>query len=283
MKITEVIELLKNNASDTWNGRKIEEATTRDQILYGDADQECTGIVSTCYASIDVIEKAGAAGYNLIVVHEALFWNHGDKTDWLKENTAYLKKVELLKKYNLCIWRNHDYIHAGIPINDEYKDGIFYGMSTLLGWNDYQVDQQAHLPQSYEIPEMNVQEMAALLTDKFRLKGVRFIGNTNCKIHKVYVPLHIMGRTSDNDLITKINDEDINCLITLEMVDFTVCEYMRDAAMLEENRCIFALGHFNMEEIGMEFYAQYMREHLIHDLPVCFMQSGDAYSYISSK
>lgn len=280
MTINEIIDVLKKNSSTLYWGKEINEHTTRDQILYGDTNQICTGIVTTCYASVEVIEKAGKAGYNLIIAHEAAFWNHGDHTDWLKDNTAFIKKVELLKKYNICIWRNHDHIHAGIPIDNQYKDGIFYGMCAMMGWIDYQVDKTAHFPQYYEMPTMTVQEMADLLMNKFHLRGVRFIGNPNCKIKKVYVPLHIMGKPSDNDLISKINDENINCLITLEMVDFTVCEYMRDAAMLNEDKCIFALGHFNMEEIGMEFYADYIRTNLLPSLPVCFLQSGDAYAYI---
>ena len=280
MKISEVITLLKKNSADLYWGKKIDEATTRDQILYGNPDQECTGIVTTCYPSVDVIEKAGQAGFNFIVTHEAMFWNHGDHTEGLKANTAFLKKEALLKKYNICVWRNHDHIHAGIPIHGQIKDGIFQGMSEILEWNAYQTDPAATFPQQYEIPEMSVPEMADLLVDKFRLQGVRFIGNPQSKIKKVYVPLHIMGRTSDNDLIAKINDEDINCLITLEMVDFTVCEYMRDAGMLGEDRCIFALGHFNMEEIGMEFYADYLQKQVIRSLPVRFIQSGDAYAYL---
>ena len=280
MKIIKVIERLKNDCGDLYFGKKITEATSRDQILYGDPNQECTGIVTTCYPSIDVIEKAGQAGFNFIVTHEAMFLNHGDHTEWLTENTAFQKKEALLKKYNICVWRNHDRIHAGILIDGKRIDGIFYGLSKMLGWNDYWTDPDTSFPQSYDIPEMSVAEMAEFLIQKFRLNGVRFIGNPDCKIKKVYVPMHILGHASDNDVIKKMNDENINCLITLEMVDFTVCEYMRDAGMLGEDRCIFALGHFNTEEIGMEFYAEYLQEHVIKTLPVRFLQSGDTYTYI---
>ena len=79
--------------------------------------------------------------------------------------------------------------------------------------------------------------------------------------------------------ICKINEEDINCLLTLEMVDFTVCEYIRDAAMLGEDRCIFAGGHVNIEEIGMEYLADWLQQLAPH-LPVHFVQSGDAYRYL---
>lgn len=279
MKIIELIERMKQDAASVWSGRTIEEETTRDQILYGDPHQECTGVVTTCYASVDVIRKAGEAGANLIVVHEALFWNHGDRTDWLAGNTAFQQKAVLLNHYNICVWRNHDHIHAGLPQDGQYRDGIFSGLSRLLGWDAYRFFPDAPMPQEFLLPEMSVAEMAAHLNQKFRLNGVRFIGNQNCRIKRVYIPMHIMGHPSDNQIIQKINDQDIHCLLTLEMVDFTVCEYVRDAAMTGENRCIFALGHFNLEEIGMEYYAEYLREKFGWTIPVTFIQSGDAYSY----
>ena len=89
-----------------------------------------------------------------------------------------------------------------------------------------------------------------------------------------------MGHSPDREIIERINRDDIHCLFTMEMVDFTVCEYIRDAAMAGENKCIFALGHFNAEEIGMEFYADYLGKRLSANLPVHFVQSGDAYTYI---
>lgn len=280
IEILEVIARIKKTSLNVWNGHLLQDESTRDQILFGDATQECTGIISTCYASADVIRKAEKLGCNLIIVHEALFWNHGDHTDWLSANTAFQAKKTLLEQYGICVWRNHDHIHAGIWVDGAYRDGIFYGLSTLLGWNAYRTEKEAALCQQYELPGMSVSEMASLLIHKFRLSGVRFIGNPNCCIKKVYTPMHIMGHPSDNALIEKINAEEINCLLTLEMVDFTVCEYIRDAAMLGENRCIFALGHFNLEEIGMEYYADYLKEQLIPELPVHFIQSGDAYTYI---
>lgn len=282
MKIYELIECLKKHSSDTWQGKKLEDGSTRDRVLYGDTKQECTGIVSTCYASVDVIKQAGEMGCNLIVVHEALFWNHGDHTDWLLNNKTFQKKKALMDQYHICVWRNHDHIHAGISIKGRYMDGIFYGMCAMLGWEEYREDQTTSFPQMFLVPEMTVSDMAELLMEKFRLKGIRFIGNKDCIIRKVFVPMHLMGQPDDNRITSKINDEEIDCLLTLEMVDFTTCEYIRDAAMAGENHCIFALGHFNMEEIGMEYYAEYLRQHISVNLPVHFIQSGDAYKYIAA-
>ena len=61
------------------------------------------GIVTTCWASVDVI------------CHEALFWNHGDHQEWLMEsqNETYKLKKQLLDETCIVVWRNHDYIQSG--------------------------------------------------------------------------------------------------------------------------------------------------------------------------
>lgn len=41
----------------------------------------------------------------MIICHEALFWNHGDHTDWLEEqnNLVYREKEELLKQHGIVV------------------------------------------------------------------------------------------------------------------------------------------------------------------------------------
>lgn len=50
MEISTVIRNLKDYCRGVWNNKVIDEQTTRDQILYGDPRQTCTGIVTTCWA-----------------------------------------------------------------------------------------------------------------------------------------------------------------------------------------------------------------------------------------
>lgn len=95
MKISEIIDIVKKNCKGYGT---IDESKTRDKVLYGDVDKECTGIVTTIYASYDVIKKANEQGANFIIAHEALFWNHGDHTDWLKDNETFKLKKQLLEE-----------------------------------------------------------------------------------------------------------------------------------------------------------------------------------------
>ncbi|MCD8131542.1 MAG: Nif3-like dinuclear metal center hexameric protein, partial [Lachnospiraceae bacterium] len=138
MKIEELIEIIKQNCLGMSHGKKIDPVTSRDQVLFGAVDKECTGIVVTCYVNPAVIQNAHERGANFIICHESMFWNHGDTTSWLSENEVYQYKKRLLEKYDITVWRFHDYIHSGIRLQDgTYADGIFYGLMKQMGWEGY--------------------------------------------------------------------------------------------------------------------------------------------------
>lgn len=277
MKIIDLIKTIKDKSNHIMWGKEINEETTRDKILYGDCQQQCSGIVVTLFASNEVIEKAGKLGYNFIIVHEALFWNHGDHTDWLSNNKAFLEKKALLDKYHICVWRNHDYIHAGIPFDDGFKDGIFYGLFEELNWNRYCICENPFYPDFAQIPKMKAKDLATFLIDKLHLNGIKVIGNSDIEVSRVLFPMHIIGEF-DNAVIERIEKNDVDCIIAMEITDFTVAEYIRDAG-----KCCLAVGHFNVEEPGMKFFAEYLPRLIGDDLPIKFIQSGDAYSFIMKK
>lgn len=276
MKISAVVEQIKHYYHGLdWNGHAINPEHTRDNYLFGDPDQTCTGIVTTCFASYEVIEKAIEKGANLIIPHEALFWNRGDKTEWLKDNSVYHKKEKLLKQHNIVVWRNHDYIHTGIPTEAGLSDGIFYGVMKKLEWEGYQTGDLL-LPMNYLLPEMSAEDVAKHLVEKLNLNGLRLIGDPQTKISKLHIPLHVMG--DDNDKITYAEKEEIDGLVALEVIDYTLSEYVRDAAYSGTPKVIFSVGHFNLEEVGMEYMLTYLPE-IVGAIPCYFVQSGDSFHY----
>lgn len=107
-----------------------------DGLIFGDPEQECSGIVTTVYASIDVIRKAAELGANLIVTHESTFFNNKDETDWLEGNRVHEAKKRLLEQHHIVIFRDHDGMHH--PEGD--KDYIFHYIAKVLGWEPYVVD-----------------------------------------------------------------------------------------------------------------------------------------------
>lgn len=284
MLISEVIQKVKEYHKGTIDGKPIDESITRDKILYGNPDVECTGIVTTCWATVDVIREASEKGANLIICHEALFWNHGDHQKWLQENEneTYLLKKQLLDESGIVVWRDHDYIHSGIPMEDgSYTDGIFYGIADKLGWIDYIRQDDKEKNMHYEIPETTMQELAEYLVDKLNLNGVKVIGNKDCKVSKVRIPMHILADA--NEFINEADKDGINCFLTMELIDFTLTEYIRDSSMFHLERSIIGMGHFNLEEPGMEYMLKYLPKAIGEEIPMYYIQSGDNYDYIVKK
>ena len=282
MLISEVIQNIKDYCKGSWAGHKIDDATTRDKILYGDPDQECTGIVTTIYASIDVIKKAHELGANFIIAHEALLWNRGDKRDWLEEaqNKTYLAKKKLLDDYNICVWRFHDYIHSGIPYKDDYIDGIFYGLAKVTGWENYVISEDLAGAVYVECEETTPREVAEQIKKTWNISGMKAIGNMDAKVTKILVCGHVQEGGDSNSLITRVDKEDINLLLPLELIDFTLAEYIKDSGQLGFDKAILAPGHFNLEEPGMKYIEAWIDDALKEHIDTTYVQAGDMYTYL---
>ena len=283
MLISEAISRIKKYCKGTWRGIKIEDETTRDKILYGDPNRECTGIVTTIYASVDVIRKAHELGANFIIAHEALFWNRGDQQDWLKENenSTYKEKSRLLDEYGITVWRFHDHIHSGIPYNGDYIDGIFYGLAQETGWLNARISSDIGGAVYVELDQPTTpRAVAEQIKKAWNITGMKAIGNMDAQVRKILVCGHIGEGMDIKPLINRVDKEDINLLLPLELIDFTLTEYVKDSGQLGYNRAILAPGHFNLEEPGMKYMLNYIDDALGEHIDAHFVQAGDMYTYL---
>ncbi len=278
MLMSEVIDGVKAYCGHDWGG-PIYDDTTRDQVLWGPVDVECTGIVTTCFASADVIRQAHARGANLIICHEALFWNHGDHTCWLAGNKTFAAKRALLEECGITVWRLHDHIHSGIPEDGRLVDGIFMGLADKLGWRDY-VRGDTACPMEFEIPETSAGELARFLVGRLGLAGTRIVGDADARVRTVLVPMHLIGQF-DNATTARM-DSGFDCLVAMEATDFTTSEYVRDSAQLGLGKAMICIGHFNVEEPGMEYMLRWLPRAIGADVPVSFVASGDPWTYVTA-
>ena len=76
-------------------------SSTVDTLKSGSRDVVVTGIVTSMFATVEVIRKAIALNANFIIAHEPTFYNHTDETDWLEKDNVYRYKADLLKKHNI--------------------------------------------------------------------------------------------------------------------------------------------------------------------------------------
>ena len=270
MKIREVIEKILEYHP------VLPKETIIDRVLAGDPEQECTGIVTTCCCSVEVIRKAAELGANLIIPHEPLFWTHQGFTDWIEDSDVYQEKLKLLNENGIVVFRDHDHIHYHRP------DGIRYGVMQELGWTKYcQTDlmTRERTRLSFKLPPTPLREIVSLFKEKLGLEYVRVVGNTEAVIENVVFCGHI--EFNNETAATSILKEDgVDLLIPGEMIDWTAANFARDAAQLGKNKAILHLGHFNSEELGMKYAANWVVDLTDHKVPVTFVPSADIYHYL---
>ncbi|MBQ9007664.1 MAG: Nif3-like dinuclear metal center hexameric protein [Atopobiaceae bacterium] len=298
MLISQAIANIKSFCLGVAAGKPIDGATTRDQILWGDSEQELTGVVTCIWASADVIREAAVRGANLIVSHEALFWNHGDHTDWLEKqgNETFLAKRALLEEHGICVWRFHDFIHSGVPVRlfdgwavqglaeveatEGWTDGIFAPLAAKLGYTPLPEMGPGILFCGCEVDGITAHELAQELVEKLGLTGTRIEGDPTTVVHRAAVAMHLLGYV-DNQVISLAARHNIDCLLCMDRTDYTAAQWVRDSCQLGRKRAIIDVGHFNIEEPGMEACAGWLSEAIGDaNMPVSFVSAGDPFTYV---
>jgi hypothetical protein len=142
MTAGDVIDRVKANLGAPWR-----EATYRDTFKFGGPDTRVTGIATTAFVTLEVIEKAAAAGLNMIIPHEVTYWNDRDDVSALGGDAIYQRKIELLKKHDMAVFRMHDHMHVQRP------DFTFVGSARDIGFDSkYETAPGSHvfvLPERY--------------------------------------------------------------------------------------------------------------------------------------
>lgn len=276
MKISEILGLLIK-----WH-QPYENPKTRDTVKCGDPEQECTGIAVSCYGTMEVIEKAVEYGCNLLIVHESLFYGDEYPLERFKDLNAFQKKQKLLEESGIVVFRDHDHMHGkGKPWVPERlrNDYIYYGFMKSMEWEDY-VEGDKMKPLRYKIPEITVGALADELMEKMNLNGMRIIGQKDTKVQKIFMAEHCTGK-GDDEKILACADADV--IIPLEICDWTVSAYVRDAIAAGEPKAILEMGHFNVEEPGMRYMCEWLPEAIQNtQIPIRFIQSGDMFQYIKA-
>jgi putative NIF3 family GTP cyclohydrolase 1 type 2 len=239
---------------------------TVDTIKAGDANQVVTGIVTTMFATVDVIEKAAKAGANFIIAHEPTFYNHADDTKWLENDEVYKYKMSLLKKHNMVVWRFHDYIHAHKP------DGVMAGLVSALGWEKSLDPQKPYLLQ---INSASLESIIDLAKKKLNIAHVRYIGDKTQRCSRIaFIPGAAGGRTQMNAIATEKPD----LLIIGELEEWETSEYVRDLRSSGEKTALLVLGHIVSEEPGLEWLEKWLQPQ-IPAIKITHIPSGDAFSW----
>ena len=289
MKISEILEKVAAYHPDlgpSYNGC--------DGIKCGDPDKECTGIASALVPNVDVIKKTIELGYNLLYVHEPTSFLTPDLPGWRADFKCdvYDEKIKLLNDHGIVVYRDHDHMHAHRP------DSIFTGVIKYMGWSSYLKDSGKTVPFGHviELPKaVSVEDMNRQLIEKIGLNGTRYIGRAQDKVKRIALVGHIYpnafiletekdGIYTDysTEIIRAIQNEDIDAIIPGEIIEWNLLSYIRDANSLGRAKACFNIGHFNWEELGARYAADWLKEITDGRVDIAYVRGDDLWNYQTS-
>ena len=255
----------------------------------GDPDRVCTGVVTALSPTIQVIREAARLGANLLIVHEPTFYTSEDGPGWFEDfpNSVYEEKKRLLEAHGIAIWRDHDHLHAHDP------DGIFTGVIKYMGWEGHAVtDRDTGLFSHFliDFPETTLRELCRQVIDRIGLNGLRYVGDPEARVKSLAIVGHLYPmpcaktRKDGSPLEYSVSiidtlERKADVIMPGETIDWTVLSYVRDAVQLGKAKAAITIGHFNWEELGMKYAADWLRELVGEALPVHYVPSEDMYHY----
>ena len=237
---------------------------TVDTFKTGNPDDAVTGIAVAMFADMETLRKAVASHCNLIIVHEPTFYNHLDKTDFLKIDPVFEKKIAYINEHKLIIFRFHDHIHRTSP------DGIYVGMIEKLGWKANQTDQSMLL---FKFEEQTLGDFAQQLQEKLKGSQLRIVGDPKMRFTNVALAVGAPGSASHIQLM---NNGFTEVLVAGEASEWETYEYVLDASMMGMKKAAIFTGHIPSEEAGMEYCAKWLKT-FIKDMPIVYLENGPAY------
>ena len=260
MTVQDIIDLILKE------GNLIPINDTVDTIKSGSASQIVTGIVTTMFPTINVIEETAKLNANFIIAHEPSFYNHRDDTEFVKNNSVLKQKQALLQKYNITIWRFHDYCHSLNP------DAISYGVVKKAGWLPYYKTEERILI----IPPVSLKDLVQHLKSSLNISHLRIIGDLEKSCEKIAL---LPGAAGGQKQISTVEINKPDVLIVGEISEWETGEYMRDQKSFGGKTALIILGHSISEEPGMEWVAEWLQPKL-PAIKITHITSGDPFTWL---
>ena len=259
MTAGEVVDRIKKNLGVPWR-----DTTYRDTFKFGGPETEVRGIATTVFCSFEVVQRASAAGCNMIIPHEDTFWSDRDDVAIVSGDPLYTTKVDFMRKNNIVVFRIHDHMHAQRP------DFTYVGSARDVGLEPkYETAPNSH---RFIVPETTLGALAAHVKARTGARALRVVGDPNAKVSRIQLGVGYATPA--------VHNPDVDVIISGEQqeTDGTLDspEYVLDAVTLGINKGWIMLGHAISEEAGMLEMAQWIHG-FVPEVPVQLVKAGEPF------
>lgn len=229
-----------------------------DRLVAGNPETPVAGIATAFSATWEVLEKAVAAGANLLLVHEGVYYSHREQTAWLPEDPVFAAKRERIERSGLAVYRCHDLPHRQRP------DWITEALVAALGWED-RVEERLPEAAIVTLAPTSAVEVAELVKLRLGVPYVRGVGALTAPCTRVGVMVGYRGGGAT--AIPLLGGRRLDLVLAGEGPEWETPEYVADSVSQGREKALLLLGHAASEKPGMAALARRLQE-LFPGLPV---------------
>jgi putative NIF3 family GTP cyclohydrolase 1 type 2 len=254
----DVVERIRGHVGVPWRPQTV------DRILAGNADIAVKGIAVTMMSTLDVVERAAAAGKNMIITHEPTFYLHQDTTEDIQGDPTLKYKLDFIRDHDIAIFRFHDHWHAHQP------DGIATGMMQELGW-DKNVDPAD--PKRFTFSGEPLTEFCRQMQTRLNDRSMRVVGDPAMPVKRVVANWGYASRLPAIPLFAR---PDVDVLVIGETREWELVEYAQDSITAGNRKALIVLGHVVSEQGGMKYCTEWLKTFLT-EVPIEFVPAREPF------
>jgi putative NIF3 family GTP cyclohydrolase 1 type 2 len=258
LSAADVIQRIKDHVGIPWR------AQTVDNIVAGSGEVRVRGIATTMMATLDVVQRAAAAGRNMVITHEPTFYSHQDTTEALAKDPTYEFKSAFVRDHEMIVFRFHDHWHAMRP------DGIALGMARELGW-EKNAD-PANL-REFTFPGISLDQLASEMRSRLGITAMRVVGDPALKVRRAAASWGYFTFAPGN---LRISRPEIDVFIVGETREWETVEYVQDQIAAGQKKALIILGHVVSEQSGMKYCAEWLKA-FVPEVPVTFIPASEPF------
>jgi putative NIF3 family GTP cyclohydrolase 1 type 2 len=222
--------------------------SVRDKFKAGSPDIVVHGAAVTFMSTLDVLQRAHAAGLNFVITHEPTIWSDADTVSDVELDPLYKYKMQFIESNKMAVWRIHDLWHAQHPEPMSDAEG------KLLDWNRHLMPGSHGYYRVYKLPPTPLQTVASYLATKLNTRSVRLVGDPNLIIETLAHGSHgLEGNIKGL--------EAADAVMIGEARDWDSMEYIRDLSASGQKKGAIVISHEASEEEGMKFFTQWFHSH----------------------
>jgi putative NIF3 family GTP cyclohydrolase 1 type 2 len=254
----QLVDRIRNQVGVPW------QANTVDRILAGNAETVIQGIAVTMMATLDVLERAVAAGKNMIITHEPTFYLHEDTTADIHDDPTLKYKLDFIRKNHIAIFRFHDHWHAHHP------DGIALGMMQELGWqkNVDPADSNRFL-----FSGESLAQFSQAIQTRLNVRTMRVVGKPTMPVKRVVASWGAADRLTTIPLFAR---PDVDVLVVGEAREWELVEYAQDSITAGNQKALVVLGHVVSEQGGMKYCTEWLKS-FVTEVPIEFVPANEPF------